>query len=147
MRSSASRTTVLLLLLAVSLTACARSAVRFIPDGGSYSLQQAEDKARSIQLPRLARLATSDAEEARKDALVALRREGETGREAAEALTRVFPADKAGVPGYVEVAEVDRRPAWIVVEATPGEDDRLSRRRVWVLDRADGDVISSAVAR
>lgn len=147
MRRLAPRTLTLIALAAVLVLAgCGRPAVRFIPEGGQYSLPDARAKARTLSSP-YSHTATDDAADARKTALVGLRREGTVGAEAADILTARFPSDASGVPYYVEAATINGRAAWFVVEATPGSDGKLSARRLWVLDRKTGTVRTSSAIR
>ena len=137
-------------LLALSLflvAACSGPSVRFIPDGGSYTLPQAERKALEVDLGRVTQMPSSQAEAQRRLALAALRRQGPEGSAAADLLTSRFPTKSSDVPAYVEVAKVDNKDALLVVDAVPGANGLLSSRRLWVFDRRTGDVILSTRMR
>lgn len=133
-------------LVALAVAGCEGPDVRFIPAGGSYTVQEVQEHARSVRLDGK-QISGSESENARRDALVSLRRQGDAGIEAAEVLTATFPSRDGGVPLYVEGATVEGTTAWIVIEAAPGRDSRLSKHRLWVLDRETGKVVSSAVLR
>lgn len=143
--------TLLALIVAAALvTACApeRAAdVEFIPEGGSYTLSAAEQRAEKATLGELADDPADAAPEKRRAALVALRRAGDEGGRVADILTKEFPPSESGVPTLVEGARVDDKDTWLVVEAIKGSDGKLSARRLWILDRADGSVIGSRTFR
>jgi len=141
------RTVFLLALSLFLVSGCSRPAVRFIPDGGSYTLPQAERKALAVDLGRVTQMSSSQAEAQRRLALASLRREGREGSAAADLLTSRFPTKSSDVPAYVEVARVDQKDALLVVDAVPGANGRLSSKRLWVFDRRTGDVILSTRMR
>jgi len=91
----------------------------------------------------LAGTSSKEAEDLRHDALVALRKRGGAAAEAADLVTKTFPAT-AGVPLYVEKASFENRPdALVMVEIIGPEDGELSLARLWVLSDT-GDVLFSS---
>jgi hypothetical protein len=117
--------------------------VTFVPKGSPKTLAQAEQAAQKVDISSASDVQTADADKARTEALVELRRKGPDAGSAADLLTRAFPLKPRSVPVYVESAPVDGQPAWIVVEAWGEQDGKLVHRRVWVFDRGTGDVLGS----
>ena len=138
---------VALLALMLLASACSRPAVRLVDDGASYSVDEARSRAATMQAGAAASVRVEGAIDARRDALVALRRIGAVGNRAADVLTREFPVDTKAVPFYVEAATVEPREVWIVVEAWGGRTGKLEKRRLWILDRSTGSVVTVAPLR
>lgn len=132
------------MLICIALGACAASTLEYIPNGGVYTIAQAEDLASHVSLARIENVRTSEGAARREEALLELRKTGDDGSLLADALTREFPSGATSVPLLVESASVDGREVWIVVEAWGDEDGTLSRRRLWVLDRSTFVVLASS---
>jgi len=132
------------ILVCIALGACAGSTLEYIPNGGVYTITQAEDLASRVSLAEIENVRTSEGPTRREEALLELRETGDEGSLLADALTRDFPSGATSVPLLVESASVDGREVWIVVEAWGDEDGTLSRRRLWVLDRSTFVVLASS---
>ncbi len=113
---------------------CASQTPEFVEKGTAHTSESAVRALDSNGPGKLADASIDDAEDLRRDALAALRRRGEAGREAADLITRTFAAAPRGVPYRVERADFDGAEAWLVLEAVPAADGRLGERRLWVLD-------------
>lgn len=138
----------LLVIVAFALLAgCAQKPrIQFIPEGGSYTTDAAMDAARAVDLSAVSALDTENVAEDRQDALASLRSSDGGASELADLITSTFAADTRSVPVYAEAATVDGRAAWIVVEAWGGRSGPLDKRRIWILARETGDIISSGTA-
>lgn len=137
----------LALLAALTLSACTtRPDVRVVADGADYTVRQAEALARSIDASVVADALAADAPGLRREVLIGLRRD-EHGKRVADFLTKEFPSETRAVPIRVEVAQVDGREAWVIVEAWGTGEGRLDKKRLWVFDAADGDVLASTTFR
>lgn len=135
-----------ILALALLVGCSQKPRIQFIPDGGTYTTDSAMEAARAVDIGAAADLDVEDAAEARQDALASLRSVEGSASAFADLFTKTFPADTRSVPVYAEGAEVDGRPAWIVVEAWGGRSGGLDKRRIWILTQGAGDVISSGTA-
>lgn len=135
-----------LLGLLVLLPACAAQPTpKYVSGGAAYSRAQAEAKAASVDLGGVDHIDVKDAVTARTNSLTLLRRHGEDANKAADMLTSEFPPETRSVPVYVEAATVDGVQAWLVVEAWGGRTGPLVKRRLWVIDRATGDILDSDI--
>jgi len=123
-----------------SLVGCSGENPAFVDAGASYDSASALELPRSVDAGRLVDQPTSKAADLRHEALVALRKRGGAAADAAVLITRTFPAGSNSVPFYVESADFEGQPAWIIVEAIGRTDDNLTDKRVWVLS-AKGDVL------
>lgn len=131
-------------LACIGLAACGQPALEYIPNGGAYTMAQAEDIASGISLSDVEGVKTSEGPALRKERLLQLREAGTEASLLADALTRDFPSGTASVPLLIESATVDGTEAWLVVEAWGDKDGTLSRRRLWVLDRSTFTVLASS---
>lgn len=131
------------LLACTALAGCDRNTLEYIPSGGPYTMAQVEDLAAQVSLSDVENEQTADGSALRQEALLELREADTNASLLADALTRDFPSDATSVPLLVEAATVDGTDAWIVVEAWGDKDGTLSRRRVWVLDRATFTILGS----
>ena len=139
---------VALLVLGLTLSACGRrTAVEYVPDGGSLAMSQVESLAKNADLSRVAGVDVSQAPDVRTDTLVWLRGNGTMGQRAASLLTEGFPDRTEAVPVLVEIATVEGVRTLIVVEAFGGETGPLTYRRLWVFDLKTGQIIRSAAYR
>ena len=142
---------VMSLVTAVTLVAsagCGPSVdVRLVVDGPARSYEEVEAASQDVDLGPVQGIDVAEAPEARSDALVSLRRQGEEGDRAASLLTTGFPLHTPAVPVLVEIADVDGVRSLIVVEAYGQDSGPLDRRRLWVFDYASGDLLHSAAYR
>lgn len=136
-----------LLLAACLLAGCAERSPAWVDEGASYTTSDARALLDHVDSSKLAETPTSAAPSLRQDALVSLRDRGPAAAQAANLLTRTFPADTSAVPVYIETATVDGRKALVVVEAWGPKGESLSLERMWVLDAKTGDVMDSAAVR
>lgn len=133
------------LILACSvLSACDKATIEYVPNGGTYTLAQAEDVASGYDMSDVESVKTTEGPKLRRERLLELREAGADTALLADALTRDFPSDASSVPLLVESATVDGAQVWIVVEAYGDADGTLSRRRLWVLDRSSFTVLASS---
>ncbi|MDO8949569.1 MAG: hypothetical protein Q8S43_10260 [Actinomycetota bacterium] len=133
-----------LILVCTVLSACDKAAIEYVPNGGTYTLAQAEDVASGYDMSEVENVKTSEGPSLRRERLLELREAGTDTSLLADALTRDFPSDTPSVPLLVESATVDGVRAWLVVEAYGDTDGTLSRRRLWVLDRSNFTVLASS---
>lgn len=107
-------------------------------------MAEAEDVAANVSISSVAGAKTSDGPALREERLLDLRANGSEASQLADALTRDFPSETASVPLLIEKATVDDTDVWLVVEAWGAKDGELSRRRLWVLDRATFSVLAAS---
>ncbi len=136
-----------LLLLLVLTAGCAKSGLEYIPTGGSYSMDEAQEAAASTSLESVKDVRTADAPMLRTERLGKLRTQGPDASALADALTKDFPSETAAVPLRIESATVDGIGVWLVVEAWGDENDVLAHRRLWVIDRTTLEIIGSSSFR
>lgn len=135
---------VLPLIIALALAGCGRDTVIvYMPEGGSYTLAEAGDVARSVDVTPLEKVTSEEVSDTRQEYLTDLRGHGADASLVADALTRDFPLDTAAVPLLVEAAEVDGHQVWLIVEAWAEDGGTLSHRRLWLLDRDTLDLVDS----
>jgi len=132
------------ILACVTLAGCDTGTLEYIPNGGVYTMTQAEDMASSVSLKDVDNMKTEQGPGLREKALLELRAEGTESSQLADALTRDFPSGVTSVPLRVESATVDGADVWLVVEAWGDAKGTLSRRRLWVLDRSTFTVLASS---
>lgn len=136
---------VLPMLMTMLLSGCfAREEITFVSEGNTYSVEGLADLGATIGTPTFAGEPVADAVELRRSALTALRRDPATTA-LADLLTDTFPPEVRSVPYYAELAKVDSKDAWIVIEVWGPPEGRLDNSRVWAFDAATGDVIVSSV--
>lgn len=139
---------ILALIALLALAACSSApSVSFVDRGASYTLREAEQRAKAVDAGAAGRVRVEDASAARQTALTGLRTQGALAGKAADLLTSAFPVGTRSVPVYAEAAKVDGRDAWIVVEAWGGRTGTLTLRRLWVFDRTTGAVASASTWR
>ncbi len=144
MRSRAGLVAVTLVLLSVPLSACGRDMVAYVDRGATYSKEQLQTLLGDTGADAIRSRKREEAADLRHEALVQLRKQGDAASEAADVITRVFPATTESVPVYVERATVDGAGVLVVVEAWGKPGGLLSARRLWVLDANTGEVRYSA---
>lgn len=140
-------TLAVLLLLLVLAVGCSSADLEFIPTGGEYTRQEAQDAAAAIDIEPVRDVTSADAPEMRSERLESLRSNGTEASALADALTRDFPSETAAVPLRVEAASVDGVDVWLVFEAWGDEGGTLTHRRLWILDREALTVIGSSSFR
>ncbi len=123
------------LMASLALGGCASGDMQYIPEGGTYTLAEAQDLGSSANTDSVRDLTPDEARQERQERLARLRGEGEAARALADVLTTQLPADSAAVPLLVEAAVVDGADVWIVVEAWGDDDGPLAHRRLWLFDR------------
>ncbi len=121
--------------------------MRFIPDGGTYTLAEAQDLAEATDIGDVRDLDSDEARQERQERLSQLRGEGEAAQALADVLTTQLPADSAAVPLRIEAAVVDETDVWIVVEAWGDDGAPLEHRRLWLFDRETLQLVGSASFR
>jgi len=134
-------------LLTLACAGCDAAIVEYIPEGGTYTLSEAQERAVAVDAHGAERIATDDADAERVDRLVYLRRQGEEAAALADALTAGFPTRSASVPVLVERGTVDGQMVWIVVEAWGEPGAKLEHRRLWLLDDSSLEVVNSSSFR
>ncbi|MBN1459884.1 MAG: hypothetical protein JXA57_10115 [Armatimonadetes bacterium] len=139
---------VMLLIIALALTGCGRNtSIEFIPQGGTYSLEDMADVALSVDISPLKDVPATEVSVLRQEYLTALRGYGSEASAVADALTRDFPLDTAAIPLHVEAANVDGTDVWLIVEAWAETGGPLEHRRLWLLDRATLGLVDSVSFR
>lgn len=116
----------------------------FVADGGAYDEQSALALLDELAEERLTSTAADEGPRLRQEALGSLRKRGGSAERAASTITKTFPADSAGVPYYVEVAEFEGAEALMILEAKGRAGGNLDARWLWVVD-SDGRVLFSGV--
>lgn len=129
------------------VSGCSRTGLVIEHAAATYTMDQAVTLAPDAGLGSASGLDRAAASARRQELLANLRRQGAEGTAVADMLTVGFPADYAGVPVLVRKATVDGTPSWIVVDAVPGKDDKLTRRRIWVFNASTGTVTGSSASR
>jgi hypothetical protein len=136
-----------MLLVAASLVACGTAArLTFIPDGGSYTVEDLPALLASADLSAVSSTTTEDGSRLRQEMLTSLRRQGDDAAALADTLTREFPPEVTSVPVVVERATYDGSPAWIVIESWGEEGGTLSHRRLWVFSYEERAVVAALSA-
>ncbi|MBU4557235.1 MAG: hypothetical protein KJ747_10235 [Actinobacteria bacterium] len=132
-------------LMAALLSGCfAREEITFVSESNTYSVEGLTALGSAVGKPSFAGDPVADAVELRQTALTALRRDPATTA-LADLLTDTFPPEVRSVPYYAELAKVDNRDAWIVIEVWGPSEGRLDNSRIWAFDKDTGDVIVSTV--
>ena len=131
---------------AIALSACAHARVTYVDSDASYTAQQLRSLLDRTDLGSVANERVSKATELRHEALVELRSQGSAQSAAADVVTETFPAATESVPVYVERATFDSSESLILIEAWVDSRNRLSSRRLWVIDAKSGQVYYSASA-
>ena len=126
---------------------CSRAAVEYIPEGGVYTLADAQERARSLDVRGADAIETDKAASERVDRLVYLRRQDDQAAALADALTSGFPTENASVPVLAEHATVDGRPVWLIVELWGEPGAKLTHRRLWLLDDQTLEIVNSSSFR
>jgi len=133
-----------LLLVAAVLSGCQPAGPEWVEANATYTASDVKAVFEGTESAPGEGEPVSEAAALRHRALVALRKKGAAAAEAADLITRTFPAT-AGVPVYVEKATFDdTSEALVVVELIGPEDGALSDQRLWVLSK-EGDVLFSSV--
>ncbi len=135
--------TIMLAFVGLVLSGCAASGPQWADEGASYTLDSVKAVFDRVEEPEALGSAVAESADLRHDALVGLRRRGETAAQATDLITATFPST-AGVPVYVERATFDGEDALLVVELIGPADGSLNDLRLWVVSD-DGDVLFSAV--
>jgi len=136
-----------LMLATLAGAGCDATVVEYIPEGGTYTLTEVQERAVSADAHGADGIATDDADEERVDRLVYLRQQGEEAAALADALTAGFPAESAAVPILAERGTVDGQAVWIVVEAWGEPAAKLEHRRLWLLDGRTLQVVNASSFR
>jgi len=132
------------LLMVLVLSGCRTTGPEWVDAGATYSAADVKGIFAQVESGPAQDAPVSDATEMRHAALVGLRRHGGAATQAADLITRTFPAT-AGVPLYVERAVFEEATdALVLVELIGPEGGKLGDMRLWVLD-ASGDILFSAV--
>lgn len=138
----------LALALAFAATACsAPFSVALEAFGPPLTTAQADRLADTTGTGAVSGISKADAPALRETVLADLRTRGQVGVRAADLLTIGFPESTAAVPLIVRACPVDSVEAIVVVEAFAGSAGSLTSRRLWVFDRATGDVLHAASFR
>jgi len=131
-------------LITFALSACGTATLEYIPEGGTYTLAEVQERAVTADAHGAEGIATDDANAERVERLVFLRQQGEEAAALADALTAGFPTESASVPILVERGTVDGRSVWIVVEAWGEPGEKTEHRRLWLLDDQTLEVVNSS---
>ncbi|TLM80073.1 MAG: hypothetical protein FDZ70_02315 [Actinobacteria bacterium] len=137
------------ILATIALTSAAAGCgarVTYTQEAEPLTLSEVESRAASFDQSRWSATASERAAELRTRSLASLRLRDETATLLADLLTAEFHASR-GVPVQISETVIDGTPAWTVVEVYGPAGGSLDRRRLWVLSRPDGDVISSSTYR
>lgn len=146
-RGLAALPSMLLAALALLIGCSSNPGLEYIPSGGTYTMQQAQQVAAAISLDSVEGIKTSNASVLRTERLRQLRSEGPAASDLADALTKDFPSDTSAVPLRVEAATVDGVKVWIVIEAWGDDLGTLEHRRLWVMDRTSLGIVGSSSFR
>lgn len=122
------------------LAGCKAPVATFADEGRAYQASSLDGVLEAIDPGALANEKSSEAPRLRHEALVALRKQGDSATRAADLLTRTFPTATRAVPYYVESVDYEGTDAYVVIEATGREAGRLADRRLWVISE-DGSVL------
>ncbi|MDO8986663.1 MAG: hypothetical protein Q7V14_00365 [Coriobacteriia bacterium] len=136
---------ILPVLMATLLSGCfAGEEITFVSEGNTYSVEGLTALGASVDKPSFAGAPVADAAGLRQSALTALRRDSTTTA-LADLLTDTFPPKVRSVPYYAELAQVDNKDAWIVIEVWGPSEGRLDNSRIWAFDKDTDGVIVSTV--
>lgn len=134
--------------IAIVTAGCTGGARIVFRSGGVYSMPQAERIAKEAAAAGIEGKDVAEASSLRGRLLGDLRADGGEAADFATAYTRTFGgAEQRAVPVYAEAATIDGRPVWLVVEVWGPKDGRLDARRLWVLSRPKGEIVSSITVR
>ncbi len=128
------------LLISGLLAGCAQKGPEYVDQGAVYSKTSVLKILEQTDISKLASETSTDAPALRHEALVALRGRGEEEAKVADLLSETFPQTTRGVPVFIEKAEVDGKPAIIIVEAAGPRGGKLTTKRLWAIDES-GEVI------
>ncbi len=131
----------LLAITAILMAGCAKDSISWVDEGASYTVADAESLARRLADDQNSGTPVSQAYDLRQAALADLRGNGDDASKLADLLTRVFVNDVRSVPFYTEAARVDGVDTWLVIESWGPSGGTLESTRLWVFERATGDVI------
>jgi len=132
------------LVLVLLLSGCTSNGPVWVDSGATYTADSVVDVFAEIQGGRAEGKPVSDAADLRHDALVGLRRRGSAAAQAADLITRTFPAT-AGVPLHIERARFEEQAeALVIVELIGPDGGTLSDMRLWVVGPG-GDILFSSV--
>lgn len=143
MRTGSLTSTAIALTLAASALCACSPRTDYVIDGGEKTLVGIEAFAAEYDTSAWAREPASSAAELRGRALAAMRGQGGEAIALADVLTDGFAASR-GVPVYAEEVSLDGRPVWVVVEVYGPDGGTLDRRRLWILSRPAGGIVSSS---
>lgn len=135
---------ILALALALPLTACSRPQAIMVDEGNSYDMESVAELQSTIERPGVEGSPVSEASALRREALIALRSQDSSGAELAEFITKTLPDNGRSVPYYGEAAIVNGTSAWILLELWGAAGETLDHVRIWVFDRATGDILFSS---
>lgn len=126
------------------VTGCSASGPEWTDNGGAYTTTNVRNVFKGVGESSVQGKPVSEVSDLRHAALVELRKRGDGAADAADLVTKTFPAD-AGVPIYLERATFEGKPdSLVVVEMIGQEDGSLDHMRLWVVSDA-GDILFSAV--
>lgn len=134
---------VMLTLVGLALSGCTASGPQWADEGASYTVESVKTVFDKVEDPEARGGAVAESADLRHDALVGLRRQGESAAQATDLITATFPST-AGVPVYVERATFNGEDALLVVELIGPTGGSLDDLRLWVVS-ADGGILFSAV--
>jgi len=138
------RLVTLSLLMLLVLSGCAPSGPVWVDSEATYSADSVVDIFTDVQGGRAEGNPVEDAADLRHTALVGLRRRGGSAAQAADLITRTFPAT-TGVPLRIERAQFeDQADTLVIVELIGPDGGTLSDMRLWVVG-PDGDILFSSV--
>lgn len=134
-------------IVTLTLVGCGGPSVEFLDSNAEYTATQARQVLERTDTSELSDELTQQATALRRSALADLRSQGKTAGEAADLITNTFPPGTKSVPVYVERATVNGKPSLVIVEAWGSPEGSLDRKRLWVIERATGDVVYSAASK
>lgn len=135
---------VLLVALSLTIAACSSPQMVFVDDGNSYDLGSISKLLATVDRPSIEGRDIDEASDLRREALIELRSQGQDATELAEFVTRTLPDNGRSVPYYGEAAVTDGSDTWVLLEMWGPESGVLDHARIWVFDRATGDVLYSS---
>ncbi len=107
------------------------------------SAEQLIAESKAVNVEPYAQTEADESPELRRKTLTRLRTMGEEPARLADILTASFPADTRALPVKVLEAKTEGRDVWAIIEVWGSAGGKLDKRRLWVIDRATGAIVSS----
>lgn len=128
--------------VATVLAGCGSATITYVEDGGPTVRSELETLLRDTSPGDLADVRSEDAADLRTAHLTRLRDTSASGRQTADLITATFPRQERAVPYHVERVTFEGSPAVVILEASGRDGERLSQRRLWVIDDSGSVLLS-----